>query len=86
MQLRQAHGSCTMSLITLRPKKLFDKAVTGHLFSLQYVPNWFVTQQAKIWHDEGEYHDDDEIIKWYKSDEKRKAQKAKIEEGLICIA
>ena len=60
--------------------------MTGHLFSLQYVPNWFVTQQVKIWHNEGEYHDDDEIIKWYEGYQKRKAQKEKIEEELICIA
>ena len=45
-----------------------------------------VTQQVKIWHDEGEYHDDDEIIKWYEDYQKRKTQKVKIEEGLICIA
>ena len=37
-----------------------------HFFSLQYVPDWFVTQQQlKIWHDVNEYDHDDEIIKWY---------------------
>ena len=34
--------------------------------SLQYVPDWFVTQQKlKIWHDDDDYCSDDEIIKWY---------------------
>ena len=33
---------------------------------MQFVPDWFVTQQQiKIWHDDSEYRDDDDIIKWY---------------------
>ena len=37
-----------------------DEAVRDHSFSLQYVPNWFVTQQqVKIWHDDSEYYYDD---------------------------
>ena len=50
-------------------------------FSLEYVSDWFVTQQqVKIWHDDDEYHDDkdddgDRLIKWYDGHQKRKAQK-----------
>ena len=40
-----------------------DKAVRKDPLSLQYVPDWFVTQgQVKIWYDDGEYHDDDKFL------------------------
>ena len=33
---------------------------------LNYVPDWFVTQQqVKMWHDDSEYHDKDRLIEWY---------------------
>ena len=49
--------------------------------SLQFVPDWFVTQgQVKIWHDDGDYWDDgkDKFFEWYNGYKKWKAQKAKI--------
>ena len=34
-------------------------------FSLEYVPDWLVTQkQIELWHDDDYFYDDDEIIKW----------------------
>ena len=54
---------------------------------LKYVPDWFMTQgQVKVWHDYGEYCNDDQAIEWsegYKL--RRKAQKAKIKEELLPI-
>ena len=69
-------------------QEMCNKAVRDEFFSLQYVPDWFVTQQqVKIWYDDGEYHnDDDEIIKWYNGYKKRKVQKARIKEELLPIA
>ena len=59
----------------------------GRPFSLQYVPDYFVTQQLrKLWDDDDDYCNDDEIIKWYDGYQKRKAQKAKIKEELLPIA
>ena len=40
-------------------------AVWGDHFSLQFVPDWFVTQeQVKLWHDYDDYYDDDKLIEW----------------------
>ena len=64
-----------------------DDEVRNYPFSLQFVPDWFVTQQQiKIWHDSDDWHDDNEIIEWYKGYKKRKAQKASIKTELIPIA
>ena len=57
--------------------------------SLQFVPDWFVTQgQVKIWHDDGDYWDDgkDKFFEWYNGYKKWKAQKAKIKEEILTIA
>ena len=72
----------------LKTQDMCDKAGKDDFLSLQYVPDWFVTQgQVKIWHDDSEYHDDDdEVIEWYDGYKKRKAQKAKIKEELLPIA
>ena len=71
-------------------KALFDKAFWRYTFSLQYVPDWFVTQQQlKLWHhydDCFNYGDDNELIEWYKGYHKQKAQKASIKEELVPIA
>ena len=33
------------------------------------LPDWFVRQeQVKIWHDDNNYWDDDEIVEWYNED------------------
>ena len=42
----------------------YNKAVEAGLGLSEYVPDWCVTQQQiKIWHDDHEYCDDDELIK-----------------------
>ena len=54
---------------------------------MQFVPDWFATQQQlKIWHDDDDYCNDDELIEWYNGYQKRKAQKAQIKEELMPIA
>ena len=64
-----------------------DSLVRDDPFSLQFVPDWFVTQQqVKLWHDDDDYYDDNEIIDWYDGYQKQKAQKAKIKEELLPIA
>ena len=69
-----------------KTKGMCDNAVWGDPFSLQYVPDWFVTQQqVKLRHDDDYYCDNYEIIWWYNSYEKSKAQKAKIKEELLPI-
>ena len=77
-----------MFLITLRAKKCVIKAVRDEPFCLQYVPDWFVTQQQiELRDDVDDYcNDDDEIIEWYDGYKNRKTQKAKIEEELMRIA
>ena len=67
---------------------MFEKAVKKYQWLLKYVPDWFVThQQIKIWHDNDDYCNDDEIIEWYKGYQRRKkAQKASIKEELMSIA
>ena len=43
-----------------------DKAVRDDPSSLQYIPDWFVTQQQlKLWHDDYDYCNDDKLIEWY---------------------
>ena len=62
-------------------------AVEAGLGLSEYVPDWFVTQQQiKIWRDDDDHCNDDELIKWYEGYQKRKAQKAKIKEELSPIA
>ena len=63
------------------------RAVQPGLGLLEYVPDWFVTQQQiKIWRYDDHYCVDDEPINWYDGYQKRKAQKAKIKEELMPIA
>ena len=41
-----------------------DKVVIDDLFSLQFVPDWFVNQKPlDVWYDDDDH--DDDIIKWY---------------------
>ena len=64
-----------------------DKAVRDYIFSLQFVPDWFVTQQQiDIWYDDDYVYNDNEMIKWYDGYKARKARKAKIKEELLPIA
>ena len=63
-----------------------DKALRDYLFSLQLVPNWFVTQQQKdIWYDDDYFYNHHEVIQWYDGYEKRKAQKAQIKKEPLPI-
>ena len=82
----------------LKTREMCEKAVEKYLWLLKYVPDWFLThQQIKIWHDNDDYCNDDELIKWYNAYKKRKAQKAQIKRvnarglasikilGLVCV-
>ena len=43
-----------------------NKAVKKGSFSLQFVPDWFVTQeQIDAWHDDTYYCNDDRLIRGY---------------------
>ena len=68
-------------------QEICDKAVEDGSLSLQYVPDWFLTQeQLDVWLDDDYWSHNDEPIEWYKGYKKRKAQRAKIKEGLLPIA
>ena len=70
-----------------KTREMCEKAVKKYPWLLKYVPDWFVThQQMKTWHDNNDYCNDDELIKWYDGYQKCKAQKANIEEELLPIA
>ena len=61
-----------------------DKAVNDDPYSLQFVSDWFVTQQQlKIWHDDDDYYNNGKLIEWYEDHKRCKAQKAKIKEELL---
>ena len=60
-----------------------DKVVKDDPYSLQYVPDWFVTQQLiDIW-DDDDYAYNDYLIEWYDSYKKRKGQEVQIKKELI---
>ena len=72
----------------LKNRGMCDRAACKYPWLLQFVTDWFLThQQIKIWHDNDDYCNDDEIIEWYKGYQRRKkAQKASIKEELMSIA
>ena len=71
----------------LKTQEMCDKAVRDYLFSLQFVPDQFVTQyQVDIWYDDDYVYNDNEMIKWYEDYKRRRAQKARIKEELMPIA
>ena len=71
----------------LKTQKMCSKTLKDDTYYLQFVPDWFVTQQQlKIWHDDDDYCNVDELIKRYEGHQKRKAQKAKIKEKHLPIA
>ena len=71
----------------LKTQGLSNNTVKEEPSSLQYVPDYFVTQkQLKIWHDEDDYCNDDELNEWYGGHQKCKSQKAIIKEELLPIA
>ena len=47
----------------LKTQEICIRVVEAGLELLEYVSDWFVTQQVKIWRDDGEYCDNDEPIK-----------------------
>ena len=50
------------------------RAVEADLGLLEYVPDWFVTQQQiKTWHDDAYYCNNNEMIEWYDGYKKWKA-------------
>ena len=70
----------------LKVREMCKKAVQEDLCLLEYVPDWFVSnQQINIWHDNNSHCDDDRLIEWYVANKKRKAQKSSIKEELLPI-
>ena len=64
-----------------------DDAVCEDSYSLKYVPDWFVMQElVKIWHDDDDYYNDDDLVEWYTGYKQHKAQSAQIKEELMSIA
>ena len=65
-----------------------DDELSKDPFFLQYVPDWFVTQeQITTWHDDDDHcNNDDVLITWHDGYKKRKAQKAHIKKELFSIA
>ena len=64
-----------------------DGVVQTDSYSLQFVPDWFVTQeQLEIWHNDDDYCTAIEIIEWCKRYEKRKGQKASTKKQLMPLA
>ena len=56
-----------------------EKAVKKYLWLLKYVPDWFVThEQIKMWHDNDDYYNDDELIEWYKGYQNTRLKKEEL--------
>ena len=71
----------------LKTRGMCIKAVEKYLWLLKYVPDYFVThQQIKIWHDNDDYCNDDELIEWYEGYQKHRAHKAQIKKEVLPIA
>ena len=72
----------------LKTRGMCIKAVEKYLWLLKYVPDYFVThEQIKIWHDNDDYCNDDELIEWYKGYQKHRAHKAQIKKSpTYCLA
>ena len=66
----------------LKTQDMCDNVVRDDAFSLVIVSQ----RQLKLWYDNDDWYDDDEIIEWYDGYIKRKAQKAKIKEEFLPIA
>ena len=70
-----------------KTQEMYDKAVKDDPSSLQFVSDWFVTQQKiHAWYDDDYWYDNHEMIEWYDSYKKRKAQKSKIKEEILPIS
>ena len=68
-----------------KTQEMCDETVEKVSWSLEYVPNWFVTQGQILWRDDNDYCNDDRLIEWYEGYQNRKAQKASIKKELIPI-
>ena len=68
-----------------KTQEMCDKAAKDYLFSLQFVPYWFITQQQiDVWYDDDYVYNDNKMIKWHDGyTEWPKAQKASIKEELL---
>ena len=64
-----------------KTQEMCNRSVQSDTWMLVYVPDQFVTQ--KMWNREVQ---SDPCAPWYKGYEQRKAQKAKIKEGLMPVA
>ena len=70
-----------------KTQEMCNKAVRYNLFSLRFVPDWFVThQQIDVWYDDDYVYNDNEMIRWYDGYKKRKFQKAQIKKELMTNA
>ena len=70
-----------------KTQEMCDGVVRDDPFSLQFVLDWFMTQQqVKLWHDNDDYCNNNELIKWYDGYQKRKTLKAQIKCELMPIA
>ena len=64
-----------------------DTAVKDDSFSLQFVPDWYVTRVwVDMWHDNDYDEDGDKFFEWHEGYKKRKTQKASIKEDPLPIA
>ena len=67
-----------------KTQEMRDDVRWGDSFSLQFVPDWFVTREwVYMWYDD---IDENNFLKWYEGYKKRKAQKASKKEELLPIA
>ena len=63
----------------LKTQGMCNEAVRCYLYSLQHVPDWYVTQQqVDRWHDDNYAHNDEGLGKWYEGYKRRRARKVKI--------
>ena len=73
-------------MITFKTQEMCDKAVRRKPWLLEYVPDWFVTQeQLKLWHDDDDC-DDDELIEWYEGYQKTEGPESTKKEELLPTA
>ena len=71
----------------LKKQKMCDKAVKDDPSSLQFVHDWFVTQQQMdVQYDDDYWYQDDEMIEWYRGYKKRNSQKVSIKKELMPIS
>ena len=70
-----------------KTQEMCIKALEANQRQLKYVPDWFLAhQQLKMWRNNDDYCNNDELIEWYEGHQKRKTQKAQIKKELMPIA